>query len=205
MDDEIYAVDAIVRRRLNNLSYLQRIHLGEAQWMNCILLTKEEVHSYYMTETATQDRWKRWICLGMSISSLLETTDLKHLLIQFIRLFEEFFFFFPEEKVDSSKEALLNETLQYGNAFDVLVFCPMPFSQVDPVSVLMTLLDVLNLFYRKLQDHLTFQEDETVTINRLDSFIKELIIEPIVQDINQLSMSIISNSMSDLLGIASTS
>ena len=63
-------LEAVVIKRKGNFTYLQKVHDGNAYWLNCVLFSKEFI-AYY-SQSVTASRVLGYYYLGLGVANVLK-------------------------------------------------------------------------------------------------------------------------------------
>ena len=83
----------MIQKRVVNVSYFKRLHEGSLLWLNAIRLTHENIRQHYDAGELAS-RAKQLLCLGTSMSSLLDIESPSQMLYALLILFSEFEYHF---------------------------------------------------------------------------------------------------------------
>lgn len=106
-------LQSMVYKRKENLKYLMRTHEGGVFWLNCILLTKDDI-SQYIYQTVPKHRTLLFFYLAIGASTVLKLPKGSPTVKAFLQLLEEWEYFFAGSTMQSMKFVLAkNSTCVY--------------------------------------------------------------------------------------------
>lgn len=50
-DSKAQLLEYIVKKRVDNLDYIRRVHEGKVFWLNCVKITPQDIEQYYHPQT----------------------------------------------------------------------------------------------------------------------------------------------------------
>jgi len=197
------AVLSIVNRRMTNISHLKRIHCGGAYWMNCVLLSKEDILSSY-DANLIQKRSLEWLSMGASLASLLTLEGEPYLsaLEQFWHEYQ-FQFSLPNPTWEKKLHEFQNHEW-FGKPVSEERLLTSIFSasqmSLDYFQIFYTLCDMLVLMYKRFKNIPDLHENPSLcrTIIRVDASIRSNVLEVLTREMNILSIAIMKKRLASV-------
>lgn len=217
-------LEAMVEKRTANFGYMRRIHAGGAFWLNCVLISPDELQSY-VKKNVPEQRTIQYFYLAISLGKLLDMSDGPVFIRALGQLIEEFEYHFNISAIRLAKYAtarhsecvypqlsVLNTAIESTESSDGmmrtglfrfnnevvymhLITPHIPFT-IDYVEVIHSLCDVLVLVYHKLEHSESWQCPAVYDmLVRVDSRIKHHIINRIAKELTDLSITILRREL----------
>lgn len=98
-----HKLEMMVTKRRNNLIYLRSCHQGGNYWLNCVLMTKDNLRQFF-TQQVAQRRTVSYYYLGLGIAKLLDIVSGLSFINACNQLIEEWEYEFSNSAVQVSEE-----------------------------------------------------------------------------------------------------
>eukprot|EP01041_Mallomonas_annulata_P000497 gene497-941_t len=206
LEDRMTRLVLVVERRKENFLYVDNIFNGRHIFFNSVHFLPSEIRLQFNSEPHVNSL----LCLGTSISKILELNGNKPLITCMIQLFEEWEYYcanfsiqtmkyvmvknsnhaFPSQaSIPFTLEAPIRGTLHKFNndiVYQYLVTPHVPFS-LDFVEVLSCLLNIFKKFYDKILKNEENYINPTLfeATMRIDSKIRKAVIDPLMMEITE--------------------
>lgn len=213
-DSKAQLLEYIVKKRVDNLDYIRRVHEGKVFWLNCVKITPQDIEQYYHPQTL-QKRVQQWFYMGVSIAPLLQLENGYHFIRSCAQLMEEYEYHFSNVAVQGMKilkaltvssteddeETNINRPIKPvinkvgGTVVYEFLRTPNIPCVLDYCQVVFSLCDILTFVYRKLMDESSVANSLHESIIRLDGRFKHHFFGLVSRDLNTLAMYIIKNKL----------
>eukprot|EP01087_Luapelamoeba_hula_P019348 TRINITY_DN6394_c0_g1_i1.p1 TRINITY_DN6394_c0_g1~~TRINITY_DN6394_c0_g1_i1.p1 ORF type:complete len:245 (-),score=60.86 TRINITY_DN6394_c0_g1_i1:40-774(-) len=225
MDDRatVEAAEKLIRKRLDNYLYIKRVHQGTVHWMNTVLITQEDIRTFYSgvnpsksfrgpSSAATsgvaapnpKDRIKKrveqWFYIGISLAPLLEVDGGDSYVGAVATFWSEFELWKskgPKKVLAARKDFQVpsgGRTLTGSGGHEFLNTPNIPCVALDYFEVVFTLCDLMEHIYKKfLKPTLTPAVAKNVL--KVDSRFKHHILGKISGDLNKLALGMLKQQI----------
>ncbi|KAL0488758.1 hypothetical protein AKO1_003897 [Acrasis kona] len=213
-DSKAQLLEYVVKKRVDNLDYIRRVHEGKAFWLNTVKITPQDIQQYYHPQTL-QKRVQQWFYMGVSIAPLLQLENGYLFVRSCAQLMEEYEYHFSnvavqgmkilkaltvsanEEDEDANVNRPIKPVINKVGGTVVYEFLRTPNIPcvLDYCQVVFSLCDILTFVYRKLMDESSVAHSLHESIIKLDGRFKHHFFGLVSRDLNTLGMYIIKSRL----------
>ena len=112
-DDRMVKLEHLVQKRIENFTYMKKIHMGKTHWMNVVLLNQSDILQAYDPAQLARLQ-EKWTTLGLSVGRLLSLPLNGSMMVRSLaQLLSEFDYHFASATKQSVKFLMAKEGDMY--------------------------------------------------------------------------------------------
>eukprot|EP00668_Euglena_longa_P031999 GGOE01041279.1.p1 GENE.GGOE01041279.1~~GGOE01041279.1.p1 ORF type:complete len:251 (+),score=77.01 GGOE01041279.1:87-839(+) len=212
------SVEFLVTKRLKAFEYTKGCLGGVMPWLDCVLLSPDDVRAYcHGSDGTVEKRARRWFYLGLSLAPLIDLPNGLPYLQALATLFEEWDYCFSTAVMQSWKWAVAKvgsivagaDTTRHPTAAADTVGARLPqhlllpplATRLDYFEVVHTLLDLLALVYLKFTDESSATPAAFGAVLHADRLFQDSVLDPLSRDLNAIARQVTTRQVRQLDGL----